>query len=109
MTLGTVHQSGPNIFEDIGIPDAKTHLLKAQIVAELFRLAQDRDLADVAVATQFGISESEVDSLFRGDFQDYPVEHLMGFLTALDQDVEIVARPSTSGTASPAKITFRAA
>jgi predicted XRE-type DNA-binding protein len=109
MSSGSVYQSGPNIFEDIGIPDAKTHFLKAQIVAELYRIAQDRDLPDAAVAVQFGIGKIEVDALFRGDFQDYAIERLMGFLNAFDQDVEIVARPRATGSASGGTVTFRAA
>ena len=39
-----VHDSGPNIFADLGLPDAGPHFLKAQIVAELYRLASERKL-----------------------------------------------------------------
>jgi hypothetical protein len=31
--------------------------------------------------------------LFKGNFREYSVERLMGFLTAFDQDVEIIVRP----------------
>ena len=31
------HESGPNIFADLALPDANVHFLKAQIVAELYR------------------------------------------------------------------------
>jgi hypothetical protein len=31
--------------------------------------------------------------LFKSHFREYSVERLMGFLTAFDQDVEIIARP----------------
>ena len=39
------HEKGSgNIFADLGLPDADNHLLKAQIVAELFRLTTERKL-----------------------------------------------------------------
>lgn len=109
MTRPSVHQSLPNIFEDLGLPDAKVHFLKAQIVAELYRLASEGELDDAKVADRLGIDDQEVKRLFRGDFRDLAVERLMGFLTAFDQDVEIVARPRASGSTSGGTVTFRAA
>jgi hypothetical protein len=43
--------------------------------------------------------------MFKGNFREYSVERLMGFLTAVGRDVEIVARPrKRSGTGG--RITF---
>jgi predicted XRE-type DNA-binding protein len=39
-----VHESRGNIFADLGLPDADSHFLKAQIVAELYRLTSGRKL-----------------------------------------------------------------
>ena len=33
-----VYESSGNVFADIGLPNADVHLLKAQIVSELYRL-----------------------------------------------------------------------
>jgi hypothetical protein len=44
--------------------------------------------------------------LFKGNFREYSVERLMGFLTAFDQDVEIIAKPrAKDGTGE--RISFR--
>lgn len=88
-----VHQSSGNIFADLGQPDAETHLLKSRIVAQIHRLFVDRKLTQAKAGELMGISQPEVSRLFKGRFREYSVERLMGFLTAFDQDVEIIVRP----------------
>ena len=39
-----VEAGSDNIFADLGLPDAETHLLKAQIVSEIYRLTRQRKL-----------------------------------------------------------------
>jgi predicted XRE-type DNA-binding protein len=88
-----VHDSGANIFADLGLPDADGHLLKAQIVAELYRLTNTHKLTQANAGKRIGISQPEVSRLFKGHFREYSVERLIGFLTAFNLDVEIVAKP----------------
>lgn len=82
-----------NIFADLGLPDADTHFLKAQIVSELYRLANERTLTQAQMGKQIGISQPEVSRMFKGHFREYSVERLIEFLTSFDRDVEIVVRP----------------
>jgi predicted XRE-type DNA-binding protein len=96
-----------NIFADLGFPDAETHLLKAQIVAEIYRLVSDGKLLQAAAGRKIGISQPEVSRLFRGHFREYSVERLMDFLTRLGRDVEIVVRPAKR--TKEGRITFSAA
>jgi hypothetical protein len=44
--------------------------------------------------------------MFKGNFREYSVERLMGFLTAFEQDVEIVTRPREK-SGERGHITFR--
>jgi predicted XRE-type DNA-binding protein len=88
-----VHSSHPNIFAELGLPDAASHFLKAQIVAELYRLTSENKLTQTKAGQQMGVSQPEVSRLFKGNFREYSVERLMGFLTAFDQEVEIIAKP----------------
>lgn len=39
-----IHDSGPNLFADLGLPDAGTHFLKAQIVSEIYSFVAARKL-----------------------------------------------------------------
>ena len=91
-----VHTSGENIFADLGLPDAESHFLKAKIVAELYRLTNDRKLTQAKAGELMGISQPEVSRLFKGNFREYSVDRLMAFLTAFNNDVEIVVRPRPS-------------
>jgi|SRR4051794_19370347 predicted XRE-type DNA-binding protein len=88
-----VHESSGNIFADLGLPDADNHFLKAQIVAELYRLTNERKLTQTKAGALMGVSQPEVSRLFKGNFREYSIERLMTFLTAFDRDVEIVSRP----------------
>jgi predicted XRE-type DNA-binding protein len=92
-----MHDSGDNIFADLGVPDASGHFLKAQLVAELYRLTSERGLTQTAAGQAMGISQPEVSRLFRGNFREYSLDRLLGFLTAFDTDVAIVARPRRDG------------
>ena len=82
-----------NIFADIGLPDAETHFLKAQIVAEIYRLTKERKLTQTAAGKRMGISQPEVSRMFKGRFREYSVDRLMAFLTTFGRDVEIRVRP----------------
>lgn len=104
-----VHESGPNIFADLGFPDADAHLLKAQIVAELWRLTKARSLTQGDAGKLMGITQPEVSRLFKGHFRNYSVERLLVFLTAFDRDVEIRVRPATRRKGEVSFTTTRAA
>jgi predicted XRE-type DNA-binding protein len=101
-----VHAGNPNVFAELGLPDADAHFLKAQIVAELYRLTNEQALTQARAGALMGISQPEVSRLFKGHFREYSLERLMGFLTAFDRDVEIVAKPRVSDGAR-GHITFR--
>ena len=94
-----------NIFADLGFPDADTHFLKAQIVSEIHRLANERKLTQARVGQRIGISQPEVSRMFKGHFGEYSIERLMEFLTGFDRDVEIVVKPHKK-TGKPGRITF---
>ncbi len=88
-----VEVGSANIFADLGLPDADTHFLKAQIVSEIYRLANERKLTQVQAGKRMGISQPEVSRMFKGHFHEYSIERLMEFLTRFERDVEIVVRP----------------
>jgi predicted XRE-type DNA-binding protein len=88
-----VYESGGNIFADLGLPDAENHFLKAQIVAELYRLTTERKLTQAKAGELMGITQPEVSRLFKGTFREYSLARLMDFLTAFGGDVQISYTP----------------
>jgi len=88
-----VEAGSDNIFADLGLPDAETHFLKAQIISEIFRLTRQRRLTQAQAGKRMGISQPEVSRMFKGNFREYSIDRLMEFLTRFDRDVEIVVKP----------------
>jgi predicted XRE-type DNA-binding protein len=88
------------------LPDADTHFLKAQIVAEIYRLANGRKLTQARAGKLMGISQPEVSRMFKGNFREYSVERLIGFLTSFDREVEILVKPRKK-PGKTGRITFR--
>ncbi len=103
-----IEMGNGNIFADLGLPNAEAHFLKAQIVSELYRLTQARKLTQTQAGERMGISQPEVSRLFKGNFREYPLDRLMGFVTAFDRDIEIAVRPHKKA-GKGGRITFRSA
>lgn len=104
-----VYESADNVFADLGMANADTHFLKAQIVAELYRLSHTSKMTQDQIGGLIGISQPEVSRLFKGHFHEYSVERLINFLTAFDRDVDIVSRPRPKRTkhASRGTVSFK--
>ena len=82
-----------NVFQDIGVPNAEEHLVKAQLVFKIDTIMKDRGLKQVEAADLFGIRQPDVSKMLRGEFRQFSVERLLLFLVALGQDVQIVVKP----------------
>jgi len=87
-----IRRGGTNVFADLGLPDAETHFVKAQLVSHMMDIMKARKLTQTAVAGIIGVTQPDVSNLIRGRFRGYSIDRLMGFLVALDQDVEIVVK-----------------
>lgn len=85
-----------NVFEDLGIPNAEEHLVKAQLVFKIDQIMKNRRLKQSEAAKLLGIKQPDVSKMLRGEFRQFSVERLLRFLVSLDQDVEIVVRPHRS-------------
>lgn len=94
LTRDAVTASGGNIFADLGRPDADELLCKARLAERIGELLAARDLSQSAAAALLGIDQPKVSKLLRGRPSEFSTDRLFRFLTALDQDVEIVVRAS---------------
>jgi predicted XRE-type DNA-binding protein len=91
-----------NVFNDIGVPNAEEHFVKAQLVYKIDTLLKKRKLRQVDAAKLFGVRQPDVSNMLRGEFRQFSVERLLRFLVALNQDVQIVVRPHRDAKNSPA-------
>ena len=84
-----IEPSSGNVFADLGLPDAESHMLKAGLVTRIEQYIRERGLKQVEAAKLLGLSQPDVSRLLRGDFREYSIERLFRLLTALGRDVEI--------------------
>src|SRR3954451_12757770 len=81
-----------NVFADLGYPDAEERQTKLRLAHAIKGGIARRRLAQAAAAERLGINQPKVSALANYKLDGFSVERLMTFLTALDQDVEIVIK-----------------
>jgi predicted XRE-type DNA-binding protein len=85
-------ESSGNVFADLGFKDAEERQTKVRLAAALNSVIERLDWTQVETANKLGINQPKVSALLSYRLEGFSVERLMHFLTALDQDVEIVIR-----------------
>jgi predicted XRE-type DNA-binding protein len=81
-----------NVFADLGYADAEERQTKLRLAHAINGVIARRRLNQAATAEKLGINQPKVSALANYKLDGFSVERLMTFLTALDQDVEIVIR-----------------
>ena len=89
-----VTESSGNVFADLGLPNPKQELAKAELTIRLYRIIKQRGMTQAEAGRVLGIKQPHVSLLMRNRAGSFSVGRLMEFLTALGQDVEIAVRPS---------------
>lgn len=94
MTSTKITKSSGNVFADLGLPDADTHLLKAHLVRLIGKIIEGKKLSQGQAAAVMGIRQPDVSKLLRGRFEGFSLERLLIFVRALGSDIEIKVKPS---------------
>lgn len=89
----TITEGTTNVFADLGFPDAVQCRAKTRLAFVLNECIRNRRLKQAEAAALLGIPQPKVSALKNYRLDGFSVERLMGFLTALDLDVEIMIRP----------------
>jgi len=79
-----------NVFKDLGLKNAEELLAKAKLAARIVQILEERELTQTQAASLLGIDQPKVSQVYRGRLDDFSIERLMRFLTALHRDVRIV-------------------
>ena len=91
-TEETITRGSGNVFADLGYPDAEERQTKLRLAHAINGVIARRRLTQAAAAERLGVSQPKVSALANYKLGGFSVERLMTFLTALDQDVEIVIK-----------------
>jgi predicted XRE-type DNA-binding protein len=81
-----------NVFADLGYGDAEERQTKLRLAHAINGVVARRRLTQAAAAAKLGVNQPKVSALANYKLDGFSVERLMTFLTALDQDVEIVIK-----------------
>lgn len=92
----TITRGTGNVFADLGYADAGERQTKLRLAHAINSVIARRRLTQIAAAAKLSVNQPKVSDLANYKLQGYSVERLMMFLTALDQDVEIVIRSKSS-------------
>ena len=69
-----VERGSGNVFADLDLPDADTHLVKAELVSRIDDIVRKRGITRTEAARLLGLSPPDVSRLLRGDFREYSLE-----------------------------------
>jgi predicted XRE-type DNA-binding protein len=83
-----------NVFADLGLPDATNRQTKTRLAMAVNAILKERRLKQADTAAILGIPQPKVSALANYRLDHFSVERLISFLNALNQDVEILIRPS---------------
>jgi predicted XRE-type DNA-binding protein len=89
-----------NVFADLGYPDAEERQTKLRLAHAINGVIVRRRLTQADAADKLGVNQPKVSALANYKLDGFSVERLMTFLTALDQDVEIIVRRKPRGRAA---------
>ncbi|MFI5020116.1 MAG: helix-turn-helix domain-containing protein [Alphaproteobacteria bacterium] len=85
------HGTG-NVFADLGYADAEERQTKLRLAYAINGVIARQRLTQAAAAEKLRANQPKVSALANYKLDGFSVERLMTFLTALDQDVEIVIK-----------------
>ena len=88
-----ITRGSTNVFADLGFADADERQTKTRLALELNGIITSRKLRQVDAGELLGIPQPKVSALANYRLDGFSVERLMAYLTALNQDVEIIIRP----------------
>ncbi len=88
-----VVRGSDNPFRDVGLPDADTLLLKADMAAEIIRILRKRRLSQRKAAEITGLSQPDISRLKNADLRGFTIDRLVTVLNRLNHSVELKVKP----------------
>jgi len=78
-----------NPFEDVGLAEADTRLIKADLAAEIVGMLRERHLTGAAAAKLAGIQTADMSRIRNADLSRFTIDRLVHVLNRLNRHVEM--------------------
>jgi predicted XRE-type DNA-binding protein len=78
-----------NPFEDVGLPEADTKRIKADLAAEIIAILRERRLTGAAAAKHAGVQTADISRIRHADLSRFTIDRLVTILNRLKRHVEV--------------------
>jgi predicted XRE-type DNA-binding protein len=91
------HELGSgNVYADLGVDDPEGMLVKAQLVAKIAEILEERGYTQTQAAGILGLPQPKLSKILRGQFRGVSERKLMDCLAKLGRDIRIVVQRASS-------------
>jgi predicted XRE-type DNA-binding protein len=90
--MSNIERGSTNVYADLGLDNAEEMLVKAQLATKIGDIIKRRKLTQVQAAELLGITQPKLSGLLRGQFRGISEAKMLGCLTRLGRDVEIIVK-----------------
>ncbi len=92
-----VRRSSGNVFRDIGFgaEEAENLRLRSELMIQIRKLIERRDLTQAAAAKVFGVTQPRVSDLVRGRIDLFSIDALVNMLARAGVNVRLVLKRSS--------------
>jgi predicted XRE-type DNA-binding protein len=78
-----------NPFQDAGLVDPDTKLMKADLAATIMRILRERNLSGARAAGLAGVAEADISRIRNADLNRFTIDRLVRILNRLDCEVQV--------------------
>lgn len=96
-----------NIYVDLGFDDPDECSAKADLMRKINRVIAMREFTQAKAAKMLSVTQQQVYDLLHGQFIEFSIEQLMGFLKLLDHDVSIIVKTQPSRRSDNGKLEIK--
>lgn len=89
-----VERGSGNVYRDLGMPDAETRQLRAELAAEIIRIIKSRKLSQRKAAGLTGLAQPDISRIKNADLAGFTIDRLVAVLNRLDRHVELRIHPA---------------
>ena len=82
-----------NPFRDVGLPDADTKLLKADLSGKIINILDKKGWSQRQASKQTGIDQADICRIRNADLKGFTIDRLVRILNNLHHKVEVTVRP----------------
>ncbi|GJL52108.1 MAG: hypothetical protein NPIRA01_33350 [Nitrospirales bacterium] len=99
-----VIKGSDNPFQDVGLPDADTKLVKADLCGNIIDILDKKGWSERQASLQTSIDQGNICRIKNGDLKGFTIDRLIKVLNKLNHRVEVTVRPIRRRTRAMAHV-----